>query len=349
MTTPAVAPEHKTTRRKSSVVAAALATAFLTSMSLIGGQTPAFADDAPTYASDQEVTNAMATTDPVNSWESSWGYPTGLEQDSQGNVKVINSEDARSAYASKKDDGTYETAQESAEHAVKDAQGQAKSYADDASHDSALRESAQHLVDGWSGTTKPAGTELRQNTNDDELTGGQHAKDYCNMTSQDSQSSAGQAPPCMFVGYVTEKYPQRGASQGIMGEGKLTYKVSASVADEQSTTNGWQAGGKVTPKIVDDGGGTEGELNFTYSRSTTSTTKVQSTQESDIEINVPQGKKGYLEGRANGATYTGYLVVRYIDTSNQQEHLVAIPARAYVQAPGSSSPVTWVKRLEDAS
>lgn len=56
-----------------------------------------------------------------------------------------------------------------------------------------------------------------------------------------------------------------------------------------------------------------------------------------------------LEGRANGATYTGYLVVRDLDTSNNQEHLVAIPARAYVQAPGSISPVTWVRRLEDAS
>ncbi|MEV5481890.1 MULTISPECIES: hypothetical protein [Streptomyces] len=355
-TTPVITPDHKTPRRKSSVVAAALATAFLTSISLIGGQTPAFADDGQakvaegTYATDQEVMDAMAKTDPVNNWESSWGYPTGLEQDDKGNVKVINSEDATNAYASRKEDGTtLENAQESAEHAVKDAQDQAKKYADDTSHDSALRESARHLVDGWSGTTKPAGTELRQNTNDDALPSGQHAKDYCNMASQDSKSSAGQAPPCMFVGYVTEKYPQRGASGGLMGAGTVKHNVSLSVADEKSTTNGWQAGGKITAKIGDGESEAGGEANFTYSSSSTSTTKVQSSHGTDIQFDVPQGKKGYLEGRANGATYTGYIVVRDIDTSNQQEHLIAIPARAYVQEPGMNSPVTWVERVKDAS
>lgn len=123
----------------------------------------------------------------------------------------------------------------------------------------------------------------------------------CNMTNPESQSpSFGQAAPCTFVGKLAEKYPQRGASDGLPGEGKLTYKVTASVADEKSTTAGWQVGGKITPSISGDGGSVIGGASFTYSYSSTFTTKVQTTRESNIEINVPKGKKGYLEGRATG-------------------------------------------------
>ncbi|GGX35689.1 hypothetical protein [Streptomyces noursei] len=146
----------------------------------------------------------------------------------------------------------------------------------------------------------------------------------------------------MFVGKLDEKYPQRGASDGLTGEGKHTYKVTASVADEKSTTEGGEVGGKITPSISGGNGSVGGEAGFTYGYSTTSTTKVQSTRETDVEIDVPQGKKGYLEGRANGATYTGYIVVRDLDTGNNQEHLIAIPAKVFIQAAGSSSPVTWV-------
>ncbi len=74
---------------------------------------------------------------------------------------------------------------------------------------------------------------------------------------------------------------------------------------------------------------------------------MQNTLETAVEINVPQGKKGYLEGRANGAYYVGYIVLRDIDSSNR-EHLVAIPARVYVQSPKTTSPVTWFKRLTPA-
>ncbi|TJZ54417.1 hypothetical protein FCH28_14900 [Streptomyces piniterrae] len=323
-------------RRKSSVMAGALATAFLTGISLIGSQSPAFADDGQpakvadgTYESDQDVLAAMEKTDPVNSSESSMGYPAGVDKD-----KAFTLADVQSKY--------------DPEQAVKDAQAAATQYAADEKHSAPLRESAKHLVDGWADATKPSGTDIRQNTKDSQLSGGQSAEQYCNMTNTDSQSPYyGQAAPCMFVGKVDEKYPQRGASDGLTGEGKLTYKVTASVADEQSTTEGWQVGGKITPTISGDGGSGAAEASFTYSYSSTSTTKVQNTRESDVEINVPAGKKGILEGRANGATYTGYIVVRDLDSSNQ-EHVVAIPARVFIQAPGSSSAVTWVKRLTPA-
>lgn len=36
-----------------------------------------------------------------------------------------------------------------------------------------------------------------------------------------------------------------------------------------------------------------------------------------VEINVPRDKKGYLEGRANGAYHTGYLVLRDINSEHQ--------------------------------
>ncbi|GAU66453.1 hypothetical protein SSP35_03_01010 [Streptomyces sp. NBRC 110611] len=342
ITASAITRVHKTSRRKSSVMAGGLATAFLTGISLIGYQTPAFADDGQpakiadgTYESDQGVIAAMEKTDPVNSSESSMGYPAGVDKDKDGNVKPFTLADVQSTY--------------DPEQAVKDAQAAATQYAADEKHSAPLRESAKHLVDGWSDTTKPNGTEIRQNTKDNVLTGGQSAEQYCNMSNKDPQSSAyGQAAPCMFVGKLDEKYPQRGASDGLTGEGKLTYKVSASVADESSTTEGWQVGGKITPKIGDGESEVGGEASFTYSYSSTSTTKVQNTKETDVEINVPQGKKGYLEGRANGATYTGYIVVRDLDTSTNQEHVVAIPARVFIQAPGSGSSVTWVKRLKAA-
>ncbi|MFF4607302.1 hypothetical protein ACFY12_31775 [Streptomyces sp. NPDC001339] len=335
-------------RRKSSMVAGALATAFLTGISLIGSQAPAFADDGQpakvadgTYESDQAVLDAMGKTDPVNPSESSMGYPAGLDKDKDGNVKAVTLADVKDKY--------------DPEQAVKDAQAAATQYAADTKHSAPLRKSAKHLAEGWadpgseSQTKKPNGTEVRQNTKDGTLSGGLTAERYCNMSNKDPQSgSFGQAAPCMFVGKVDEKYPQRGASDGLTGEGKLTYKVTASVADEKSTTEGWEVGGKITPSISGNGASTGAEASFTYSYSSTSTTKVQSTRETDVEINVPQGKKGYLEGRANGATYTGYIVVRDLDTSTNQEHLIAIPARAYVQAPGSSSPVTWVKRLKGA-
>ncbi|WP_438489938.1 hypothetical protein [Streptomyces sp. S186] len=329
-------------RRKHSVMAGALATAFLTGISLVGSQSPAFADDGQpakvadgTYQSDQDVIAAMTKTDPVNPSESSMGYPAGVDKDKNGNVKTFTLADVQSKYAP--------------EQAVKDAQAAATQYAADTNHSAPLRESAKHLVDGWADTTKPNGTDVRQNTKDNALTGGQSAEQYCNMTNKDPKSPFyGQAAPCMFVGKVDEKYPQRGASDGLTGEGKLTYKVTASVADESSTTEGWQVGGKITPSISGDGASVGGEASFTYSYSSTSTTKVQNTRETGVEINVPQGKKGYLEGRANGATYTGYIVVRDLDTGTNQEHLVAIPARVFIQAPGSSSSVTWVKRLTAA-
>ncbi|UNZ21217.1 hypothetical protein [Streptomyces sp. 891-h] len=71
------------------------------------------------------------------------------------------------------------------------------------------------------------------------------------------------------------------------------------------------------------------------------------TLETTVKIDVPSDKKGYLEGRANGARHTGYIVLRDIDGKNQ-ESLAAVPAQAYVQAPDVTSPQTWFKRLTPA-
>ncbi|MFF7726690.1 hypothetical protein [Streptomyces sp. NPDC008001] len=175
-----------------------------------------------------------------------------------------------------------------------------------------------------------------------------NAEQYCGMVSKDPKHPAyGQTAPCVFVGKLDEKYPVRGASDGIAGEGKLTCKVSASVTDEKSETEGWQAGGKISPKVSGDGAEAGAEASFTYSYSSTSVKRVQNTLETAVEISVPKDEKGYLEGRANGAFYTGYIVLRDID-GNNQEHIAAIPARVYVQSSGTTSPATWFKRLTPA-
>lgn len=339
-------------RLKAAWVAGTAASAVLTAVSLIGSETPAFADggqnasvDPYTYEKDQDVLNAMDKWAPVNSSESVMGYPAGLDRDKNGNVKAVALADVKSKY-----DPT---------QAIQDAKNAARQYETDGKNPSALRTSAGRLVDGWADTTKSDATDVRMNTKDDVLPwSGQTAEQYCGMVNKDPKHPAyGQTAPCVFVGNLDEKYPVRGASDGVTGEAKLTYKVSASVTDEKSVTEGWSAGGKITPKIGGEFGGDKsggkgtaevsGEVSFTYSYASTSISRVQNTLETAVEINVPQGKKGYLEGRANGAYYVGYIVLRDIDSSNR-EHLVAIPARVYVQSPKTTSPVTWFKRLTPA-
>ncbi|MEU0663403.1 hypothetical protein [Streptomyces lavendulocolor] len=317
-------------------------TSFLTGISLIGSSTPALASDGQpadvgryTYEQDREVLAAMAKWAPVNSSETVMGYPKGLERDKEGSVKAVTLEDVRDKL--------------NPVEAIVQARNAARQYAQDAKNPAALRYSARHLSDGWPNSTPPSGYEIRRNTKDDALPSAPEmtAEQYCGMVNTNPNHWAyGQTAPCVFVGTLDEKYPVRGVSDGVTGESKLTYKVSATVWNEESVTKGWSAGGKITPKIGDGSAGGEisGEASFTYSYAVTSATKLVNTQETAVEVNVPQGKKGYLEGRANGAYYTGYIVLRDIDT-NQKEHMVAIPARAYVQAPTSSSAVTWFKRL----
>ncbi|WP_128502328.1 hypothetical protein [Streptomyces inhibens] len=329
-------------RRSGSLVAAALATTFLTGVSLIGSPTAAHAEDGPsgvdtyTYEADQDVLKAMEKWAPVNSSESVMGYPKGLDKDKDGNVKAVTLADAKKTY--------------DPDQAITDAKNAAQQYAANDKNPEPLRESARKLTDGWPEGAKPTTNDIRQNTKDDVVpSGGQTAEQYCGMVNKDPKHPAyGQTAPCVFVGKLDEKYPVRGASDAMAGEGKLTYKVSASVTDEKSVTEGWSAGGKITPKIISkDAAEVGAEASFTYSYASTSLNRVQNTLETAAEISVPKDKRGYLEGRANGAYYTGYLVLRDID-SNNQEAVVAVPARVYVQAPDTTTPVTWFKRLTPA-
>ncbi|WP_039629563.1 hypothetical protein [Streptomyces sp. 769] len=324
-------------------MAGAIATALLTGISLIGA-TPALAEDGQqpsvdnqTYETDQAVLTAMEKWAPLNSAESVMGYPKGLDRDKAGNVKAVTLADVKKTYAP--------------EQAITDAKNAAQQYAGNDKNAEPLRESARKLADGWPDGSKSASSDIRQNTKDDVVpSGGQTAEQYCGMVNKDPQHPAyGQTAPCVFVGKLDEKYPVRAGTGGLAGEGKLTYKVEASVTDEKSTTEGWSAGGKITPKLGsgDKGGEVGGEASFAYSYTATSLNRVTDTLATSVEINVPKDRKGYLEGRANGAYYTGYIVLRDID-GNHQETVVAIPARVYVQAPNTTSPITWFKRLTPA-
>ncbi|MFJ3176769.1 hypothetical protein ACIPJK_39625 [Streptomyces roseus] len=325
------------------MMVAALITASLTGAALLGSPVPAQADTGPgaaiidqTYENDADVFQTMNKWTPLNDSESVMGYPKGLDRDRSGNIKAAALADVRRTY--------------DPEQAISDAEKAARQYAGDERNPEALRVSALRLAEGW--PEGPGGSihDIRRNTKDDTLPSTPlSAEEYCGMANNDPGHPAyGQTAPCVFVGKLDEKYPVRGASDAITGEGKLTYKISASVTDEKSVTEGWSAGGKIAPKLISkDQADIGAEASFSYSYTSTSVSRVQNTLETAVEINVPKDKRGYLEGRANGAYYTGYLVLRDIDGSNQ-ETTVAIPARVYVQAPHSSTPITWFKRLSSS-
>ncbi|KPC65286.1 hypothetical protein [Streptomyces chattanoogensis] len=62
---------------------------------------------------------------------------------------------------------------------------------------------------------------------------------------------------------------------------------------------------------------------------------------------VPDRVNGWVEGRANGGEYLGYIVYKldFTDGSgNRKQKMALIPARVLIQAPGNSVPMTFVKR-----
>lgn len=316
-------------------MAIAVTTAFLAGASVLGSQAPAFADEKPAvpdrlYESDDEVMVDMAKWTPVKDSESVMGLPTGLDD------KQVNLSDVKGGQVNYDPD-----------QAIKDAQAAAQTFAEDPNTKEPARESAKRLYQPISGLKESANYTAPVFTGKgaykDEWTQ-ENLDQLCNRQNHDA-SRVGQKPPCAFVGKLSEKYPVKGsAGDGLAGGGKLTYKISSSVADEKSETEGWSIGGKITPKIGDGKSEIPVEASFTYSYAATSTKKLQNTLETDVEINVPDGKKkGWLEPRGNGAYYTGYLVYRQNNDSEQR--MVAVPARVYVQARDTTSPITWFKRV----
>ncbi|MGD3110908.1 hypothetical protein [Streptomyces sp. YGL11-2] len=323
-------------RRRNRWAATAVATTFLTGASLLGTQGPAFADDKPTtpgsiYESDDQVLADMAKWSPVRDSESVTGLPTGLDD------KQVNLSDVSGGQVNYNPD-----------QAIKDAQEAAKTFAEDPNTKEPARESAKRLYQPINGLAQaPNYTAPRFTGKDafkDEWTG-QNLEQFCNQANHD-KDRAGQKPPCAFVGKLTEKYPVKGqAGDGLAGGGKLTYKISSSVTDEKSETEGWSVGGKITPKIGDGKSDIPAEASFTYSYAATSTKRLQNTMETDVEMTVPEGKqKGWLEPRGNGAYYTGYIVYRA--NNDTQQRMVAVPARVYVQSRDTTSPITWFKRVK---
>ncbi|QIK05380.1 hypothetical protein G7Z12_04305 [Streptomyces sp. ID38640] len=352
-------------RRQRSVVAGFLATAALTSLALAGSPTPAHAADDPkagvdekTYEKDEDVIAKMKEWAPVNGSESVMGYPKGLERDKDGKVKPVSYEDVKRIY--------------DANTAVEDAKKAAKAYADNQQNPSDARRVATALAEGnpEAKTKAENSAEIKNNTTDDKTVkskdarlDGRPAEAYCggrlDIPGLENPPPAG---ACAFVGKLDDRpdstYPQRGATDGVAGGGKIQYKVQGQTTDESSKTEGWSVGGKFTPKITFTPGGDKGgaggeaggEVSFTYSYSSTSLKRVTNTTEQTVETDVPSGKKGYMEGRGNGAYYLGYIVVRAVDAdydmgTTRGERMIAIPARVYVQSSGTTSPVTWFKRL----
>ncbi|MFI1159309.1 hypothetical protein [Streptomyces sioyaensis] len=310
-----------------------LASATLVAAPLLGIASPAMADgnqkpqvDENVYDSEEKILAKMQGWAPVADSETVMGYPQ-LEKD-------LTLADVQKTY----DPNT----------AVQDAVAAAQKYADNAKNTEPLRESARKLVNGWPDAGTPQGNDIRQNTKDTDV-GGQSAEQYCQMTNKNpATSSFGQAAPCVFVGKIADaqadKWPVRKEAGAVSAVDEFIKKISASVTDEKSVTDGWTVGGKITPKLGDGKSEVGGEVSFAYNYASTFTRKVQSTEEEDIKI-LPQGTKQVsVESRANGAYYTGYIVVR--GPIEKGQRLIAIPAKAFVQSPETGQPVSWFKRVK---
>ncbi|MCF3175973.1 hypothetical protein IPZ61_21980 [Streptomyces sioyaensis] len=351
--------------RRGGLMAGALATAVLTSLTLIGSAPAQAADDPPeqesvptkTYEKNKDVLADLKKWAPVKDEESVMGYPTGLDRDKDGKIKSVSYEDVKRIYP--------------ADTAVADAKKAAQAYADNPENPSEARRVATALVEGDPHATNKADNSaaIKNSTTDDKTSrskdvrlDGRPAEAYCggrfDSPGLDNPLPAG---ACAFVGKLDDRegstYPTRAVTDGIAGGGKIEYKVEGQVTDEKSKTEGWSVGGKLTPKITvtpengGKGGEIGGEISYTYSYSSTSLHRVANTSGQTVEINVPDDKKGFMEGRGNGAYYLGYIVVRALDadydegTSGKSEHMYLIPARVYVQSTETTSPVTWFKRL----
>ncbi|MGD3108637.1 hypothetical protein [Streptomyces sp. YGL11-2] len=309
-------------RRKSALTAAALATTMLTGISLVGSSTPAHAEAGNTYfKTEQEVINFLGQSAPLNQKEAVKGYPVnGL--DSQ-QVKL---DDVEKVYPH--------------DQALKDVPSKLGS-------GFALAQSAP-TEGGPSITTE--GPDIRKSSSDDKepWLSNWDAKSMCG---QPSHHPDGKPMPCGFVGVLDTKYPTMQTSAAVMGKAQFSYKTQATVGQDTSQTSGWSVGGKVSSELTTPGGpgGGKGgtELNFTYSESTTTTNKWTTMTEQNNTYDVPDGVSGWVEGRANGGRYLGYIVYKldFVDGSGKEKQkLVLIPARVLIQAPGNAVPMTFVKR-----
>ncbi|AJT63101.2 hypothetical protein T261_1415 [Streptomyces lydicus] len=292
----------------------ALATAFLTGISLIGSSAPAHADDGNTYfTTEQEVFDFIGRSAPLNQQEAVKGYPVN-GQDAQ-EVKL---DDVEKVY----------------------------------SHDQALNDVSSKLGSGFDlpASIPTEGPDIRRSSTDDKepWLSNWDAKSICG---QPNHNPHGEPMPCGFVGVLDTKYPVMQTSAGVMGKASFDYKYGATVGQDTSQTSGWSVGGKVTSQLNTPGGpggGNAGtELNFTYSESTTTTNKWTTMVEQTNKYEVPDRVNGWVEGRANGGKYIGYIVYKldFTDGSgNRKQKMVLIPARVLIQAPGNSVPMTFVKR-----
>lgn len=305
--------------RKGSLVTGALATAFLTGISLIGSSNPAHAEDGNTFLrTEQEVINYLSQSqNRLNQAEAVKGYPA-QGQDSQ----EVTLEAVEKVYP----------------------------------HDQALTDIPSQLGGGFNptpGVSVEGSPDIRKSSSDDKEPW-LDSWDAKSMCGQPSHKPGGEPMPCGFVGRLETSYPMMQSSDAQMGKQEFSYKTSAMVGEDTSQTQGWSIGGNVTAQMEISGGPVSGgsgrEINFSYSQSTTTTNKWTNTVEQNRKVDIPDGVLGRLESRANAGKYLGYIVYK-LDFTNgngeQKQKMVLIPARVMIQAPGSAAPLSWIKRQDN--
>lgn len=337
--------------RSAAVLAATMAVA----VPLVGTAPPAMAaDDAKEatvdpalYSSEDEIIQAMEKGKdgehkawaPIEQSESVMGFPRGIVK---GN-DAVELDHVKKVYDPKT--------------AVADAKAAAKEYTQDTKNSKASRDLAQEVVDSKFDTP-----EELQNVESPLDGPGTTVEEHCVQGKSrffDGKQPKTSPNSCFFVGKVDEKgkYPKGNVGADLIGGGEQSVTTEGQATHEDSTTEGWKVGGKFASKLSvappGDKGGTGGdagvEVNFEYSYSTTATNRVTDIKKNTTTVKFPDGKaKNSLQERRNGAYYLGYIIIPRKETKPEHgkegyEHLVAVPARVYVQSRHTDSPVTYLK------
>ncbi|MCX4825965.1 hypothetical protein OG883_40485 [Streptomyces sp. NBC_01142] len=163
----------------------ALATAFLTGISLIGSPTPARAADGNTFfKTEQEVFNFLNQSAPLNQKEAVKGYPAS----GQGSQEV-KLDDVEKAYP----------------------------------HDQALKDVPSVLGSGFNlpQSIPTEDPDIRRSSSDDKepWLSNWDAKSMCG---QPSHTQGGEPMPCGFVGVLDKAYPTMQTSAAVMGKAQFS-------------------------------------------------------------------------------------------------------------------------------
>ncbi|MFI1304103.1 hypothetical protein [Streptomyces sioyaensis] len=290
----------------------------------------------------------------LNDRESVWGYPMGQWSDENGKLKEITAQRVNEKFKpSEVMEEILKVQEKVADGASQDERKNAKPFFQDPTRNPDTGANQGEVVFDQQGSEKAKALgfdpgvagylDVRdKNTQDKEpWFDGMNAKQVCEMPTHPTETPR-KFPGlrCGFVGKLDEAYPSLVQLPAGVGYKSSKVKYEAKVGREEAKKTEWNVGGKITATLTppgETGGfgpGVEG--NFQYSEATTTTKKWERTVSDEETVNIPgDDKAGWIEARANGAWYIGYIVYQIYDaTPGKGLKTVLIPARVLIQGHG---------------